>query len=65
MAQMFEDDFGGRIAERVQNVDVHLAREFSHEVTPLEREQGRIDWRVRNAENMKKIEKREVNPIYR
>lgn len=65
MAQQFEDDFGGRIAERVENVDVRLPREFSHEVTPSEREQGRIDWRVRNSENMKKIAQHEVTPIYR
>lgn len=65
MAQTFEDDFGGRIAKRVQNVDVRLPREFPHEVTKEQREQGRIDWRVRNGENMKKIAAREVTPMYR
>lgn len=60
----FEDDFGGRIAERLMNVDVRIPHEFSHEVSEYEREQAHIDWRVRNGENMKKIAKREVTPIY-
>lgn len=64
MAQMFEDDFGGEIAQRLMNVDVRLPREFSREVTQEQREQGRIDWRVRNGANMEKIAKREVTPIY-
>lgn len=65
MAQAFEDDFGGRIAERVQNVDVRLPREFSREVAQEQRDQGRIDWRARNGENMKKIAAHEITPIYR
>lgn len=64
MAQMFEDDFGGRIAEGLMNIDVHLSREFSHEVTQEQREQGRIDWKDRNSANMKKIAQGEVNRIY-
>ena len=36
MAQRFEDDFGGRIAEKLLNVDVHLTRDFSRSVTELE-----------------------------
>ena len=47
MAQRFENDFGGRIAEKLMNVDVHLTRDFSRSVTGLEREQGRIEWKDR------------------
>ena len=65
MAQRFEDDFGGRIAEKLMNVDVHLTRDFGRSVTEFEREQGRIDWKDRCGANMKKIAEREVTPIYR
>lgn len=64
MAQVFEDDFGGCIANRLMHVDVRAPRNYSREVTELEREQGRIDWRVRNQANMEKIKKHEVTPIY-
>lgn len=60
----FADDFGGQIAEKLMNVDVRAPREFSREVTPLEREQRAIDWKVRNSANMRKIAKGEVTPIY-
>ena len=59
MAEGMED-----IVERLDHVDVRAPREFSHTVTPLEREQGRIDWRVRCSENMEKMKKHIVNPIY-
>ncbi len=52
------------IVERLDNVDVRAPREFSRTVTELEREQGRIDWRVRNSENMRKMKNHEVNNIY-
>ncbi|RDB58487.1 hypothetical protein C1878_16290 [Gordonibacter sp. 28C] len=65
MAQQFEDDFGGRIAEKLMHVDVRLPHEFSREVTQQQREQGRIDWKDRNSANMKKIAQGEVTPIYR
>lgn len=64
MDQVFDDDFGGRSAERQMHVDVRAPREFSHDVTDLQREQGRIDWKVRCGENMTKIAKHEVTPIY-
>ena len=64
MAQQFEDDFGGRIAEKLMHVDVRIAGVNNREVTQLEREQGRIDWKDRNSANMKKIAEREVTPIY-
>lgn len=64
MAQQFEDDFGGRIAEKLMHVDVRIAGVNNREVTQLEREQGRIDWKDRNSTNMKKIAEREVTPIY-
>lgn len=64
MAQEFADDFGGRIAKKLMNVDVRLKHVVNHEVTQLQREQGRIDWRVRCGGNMKKISKHEVTPIY-
>lgn len=60
----FEDDFGGRIAEKLMNVDVHLKRDFSRTVSEDQREQGRIDWKDRCSANMKKIAKHEVTPIY-
>ncbi len=52
------------IVERLDNVDVRAPREFSHETTALEREQGRIDWRVRCSQNMEKMKRHEVNDIY-
>ncbi|WP_165054507.1 MULTISPECIES: hypothetical protein [unclassified Adlercreutzia] len=52
------------IVERLDHVDVRAPREFSHTVTPLEREQGRIDWRVRNSENMQKMKTHTINDIY-
>ncbi len=64
MAQQFADDFGGQCAAHVMNVDVRAPREFSHEVTEYQREQGRIDWRVRCSANMKKMAKHEINQIY-
>ncbi|MEG1246906.1 hypothetical protein [Gordonibacter sp.] len=64
MAQQFEDDFGGRMAEKLTHVDVRIAGVNSREVTQLEREQGRIDWKDRNATNMKKMEQGKVTPIY-
>lgn len=64
MAQEFENDFGGNIAHKLMNVDVRAKHEVTHEVTQLQREQGRIDWRDRNSANMKKIARGEVTPIY-
>lgn len=52
------------IVERLDHVDVRAPRSFSHTVSATEREQGRIDWRIRNAENMRKMKEHEVNPIY-
>ncbi|MCI9129928.1 MAG: hypothetical protein HFJ65_06450 [Eggerthellaceae bacterium] len=52
------------IVERLDHVDVRAPRQFSHTVTALEKEQGRIDWRVRNAENMRKMKQHVVNDIY-
>ena len=52
------------IVERLDHVDVRAPREFSHTVTELQREQGRIDWRVRCSENMQKMKNHEVNNIY-
>lgn len=52
------------IVERLDNVDVRAPREFSRTTTPLQREQGRIDWRVRNSENMKKMKTHTINDIY-
>lgn len=52
------------IVERLDHVDVRAPRQFSHEVTALEKEQGRIDWRVRCSENMQKMRSHEINPIY-
>lgn len=52
------------IVERLDHVDVRAPRDFSHTVTQLEKEQGRIDWRVRNSENMEKMKHHEVNDIY-
>ena len=54
----------GDIGERLDHVDVRAPREFSHTVTQGEREQGRIDWRVRCSENMEKMKKHIVNDIY-
>lgn len=52
------------IVERLDHVDVRAPREFSHTVTKLEKEQGRIDWRVRCSDNMRKMKNHEVNDIY-
>jgi hypothetical protein len=52
------------IVERLDNVDVRAPREFSRTVTQYQKEQGRIDWRVRNSENMKKMKNHEINNIY-
>ena len=52
------------IVERLANIDVRAPREFSHTVPAWAKENGRIDWRVRNAENMKKMKAGVVNPIY-
>jgi hypothetical protein len=52
------------IVERLDHVDVRAPREFEHFVTPEERKQGRIDWRVRNSENMKKMKTHTINDIY-
>lgn len=60
----FADDFGGRIAEKLMNVDVRAPREFKREVSGQSREQGRIDWKVRCTANMKKMARHEVTPIY-
>lgn len=59
MAEGMED-----IVERLDHVDVRAPREYSRTVTQLEREQGRIDWRVRCSENMRKMKEHIVNPIY-
>ncbi|MBC2890390.1 hypothetical protein [Gordonibacter massiliensis (ex Traore et al. 2017)] len=64
MAQQFENDFGGQVAEKLMHVDVRIAGVNKREVTQLEREQGRIDWKDRNSANMKKIAEHEVTPIY-
>ena len=52
------------IVERLDHVDVRAPRDFSHTVTKLEKEQGRIDWRVRCSENMQKMKNHEINDIY-
>lgn len=52
------------IVERLDHVDVRAPRDYSHAVTPLQREQGRIDWRVRCSENMQKMKTHTVNDIY-
>ncbi len=64
MTQMTDEEFGWDLAQRLMNVDVRAPREFSREVTQEQREQGRIDWRVRNSENMKKMKTHTVNDIY-
>ncbi len=52
------------IVERLANIDVRAPREFSHTVPEWAKENGRIDWRVRNSENMKKMKEGVVTPIY-
>ena len=52
------------IVERLANIDVRAPREFSRTVPAWAKENGRIDWRVRNSENMKKMKAGVVNPIY-
>ena len=52
------------IVERLANIDVRAPREFSHTVPEWAKENGRIDWRVRNSENIKKIKAGVVTPIY-
>jgi len=52
------------IVERLDNIDVRAPREFSREVPQWAKDNGRIDWRVRNSENMKKMKAGEVTPIY-
>ena len=52
------------IVARLDNIDVRAPREFSHTVPEWAKENGRIDWRVRNTENMKKMDAGEVTPIY-
>ena len=52
------------IVARLDNIDVRDPREFSHTVPEWAKENGRIDWRVRNTENMKKMAAGEVTPIY-
>ena len=52
------------IVARLDNIDVRAPREFSHTVPEWAKENGRIDWRVRNGENMKKMKAGEVTPIY-
>ena len=52
------------IVARLDNIDVRAPREFSHTVPEWAKENGRIDWRVRNGENMKKMRTNTVNPIY-
>ena len=55
---------GMDIVERLDHIDVRAPREFSHTVPEWAKEQGRIDWRVRNSENMKKMKNHEFNQIY-
>ena len=52
------------IVARLDNIDVRAPREFSHTVPEWAKENDRIDWRVRNTENMKKMAAGEVTPIY-
>ena len=52
------------IVARLDNIDVRAPREFSNTVPEWAKENGRIDWRVRNTENMKKMAAGEVTPIY-
>lgn len=52
------------IVERLDHIDVRAPREFSHTVEGWQREQGRIDWRVRCSENMKKMKTHTINDIY-
>lgn len=52
------------IVERLANIDVRAEREFSREVPEWAKENGRIDWRVRNSENMKKMKTHTINDIY-
>ena len=64
MGQTFEDDFGGRIAEQLMHVDVRIVYVNSRDVTQLERDESRIDWKDRCSANMEKMAKHEVTPIY-
>ena len=52
------------IVARLDNIDVRAPREFSHTVPEWAKENGRIDWRVRNSENMKKMKTHTINDIY-
>ena len=52
------------IVERLANIDVRAEREFSHTVPEYAKENGRVDWRVRNSENMKKMKTHTINDIY-
>lgn len=61
---MVDDNFGYEVAERLMHVDVHAGHDFSYDVPEYARENGRIDWRVRCSENMKKMARGEVTPIY-
>ena len=52
------------IVERLANIDVRAPREFSRTVPEWAKQNGRIDWRVRNGENMKKMKTHTINDIY-
>lgn len=52
------------IVERLDHVDVRAPRDFSHTVSKAEKEQARIDWRVRCSENMEKMKTHTINDIY-
>ena len=52
------------IVERLANIDVRATREFSKTVPQWAKDNGRIDWRVRNSDNMKKMKTHTINDIY-
>jgi len=60
MIEMATED----IVERLANIDVRAPREFSHTVPEWAKQNGRIDWRVRNSENMEKMKTHTINDIY-
>lgn len=52
------------IVERLENIDVRAPREFSRTVPQWAKDNSRIDWRVRNSENMEKMKTHTINDIY-
>ena len=52
------------IVQRLDHIDVRAPREFSHTVPQWAKEQGRIDWRVKSAKNIKLMKEHEFTPLY-